>query len=150
VTGAGYLYDAFADTVIPVHPTDLYPAPVGGFSYTILTPTGPSGITMLGDRNQFAAFGKQRITAYTDDGLVRVTMAFAASETNRTLQGISPAKPHAKAVSGRVIRTTYNATSQRFTVEVAPDANGSATIVLSCPHVNLPPETVSAVQAEEL
>jgi hypothetical protein len=150
LTGAGYLYDALADTVTPVNPASPYPTPVGGFSYAILAPTGPSGITLLGDRNQFAAFGKQRITAFSDDGLVRVSVAFAASETNRTLQGVAPAKPRAKAISGKVIRSSYNPTSQRFSVEVAPDESGSATIVLSCPHPSPPPQIVSSVQPEEL
>ena len=143
LTGAGYVYNVLADTVSLVHSNDAYPAPVGGFSYTMLAPTGPSGITLLGDRNQFAAFGKQRIASFTDDGTIRVTVAFAASETKRILHGVSPAKPRAKAVEGKLVRSSYNANSQRFTLEVAPDASGSATILLSSGSVILPPKTVT-------
>lgn len=131
LAGGGYLYDVLADTAVHVLPTDLYPTPTNGFSYTVLVPTGPSGITLLGDHNQFAAFGKQRIPMFTDDGTARITVAFAPSETKRTLHGISPTAPKARVLAGRLIRSSYNPNTQRFSLVVGPGVDGQANLVIT-------------------
>jgi hypothetical protein len=137
LAATGYLYDYLADSATQVHAADAYPMPANGFSYTVLVPTGPSGITLLGDRHQFAAFGKQRITAFSDDGTVHVTVAFAPAETTRTLHGISAVEPQIRMYAGRLIHSTYDPATQRFALQVGPNSQGKATVEV------LPGHTVS-------
>jgi len=143
LTGSGYLYDALADVVTAVQPGDAYPAPQNGFSYTILVPTGRSGITVLGDYHQFAAFGKQRIPRFEDDGAVHMSVAFATSESTRVVHGVAPAAPKVVMRSGTLIASTYDAGTRRFQLSIGPGRDqrahfdlttGTPTPVHSSPH----------------
>ena len=130
-TGEGYLYDFLADVVTPVQSTGTYPRPQNSFSYTILAPTGPSGITVLGDYNQFVAFGKQRISAFKDDGTVQMTVVFAAGEAQRIVHGISASAPDAKLKTGTLVSSTYDQSTQRFMLTLAAGADGTAELNLT-------------------
>ncbi|HME09501.1 MAG TPA: hypothetical protein VKG25_20745 [Bryobacteraceae bacterium] len=131
LTAPGYLYDFLADTVVPVQPADAYPTPQNGFSYTILVATGRSGITMLGDYNQFAALGKQRIPAFLDDGSVHLTVAFSSGETERIVHGISPKAPRTTMRSGKFINSFYDQGTQRFMLTVGPGTDALAELDVS-------------------
>jgi hypothetical protein len=102
-----------------------------GGSYFIAVPVGPSGIALLGETNKFVTRGKKRISGFSDTGLLRVAVAFAAGESNVTLCGYAPANPYAFAQAGATNNLTYDSVSHLFTVNFSPGNSGTATVGLS-------------------
>ena len=131
VTGPAYLYDYFGDTGRVVNPDDLLTEDVGEWRYQIAAPVGRSGMALLGDIGQFVSLGKKRVTALSDDGVVHATVAFAAGERVRTIQGYSPDAPSVEAVTGSVSSIRYHAGTGLFTVQVMPGADGTACFQIS-------------------
>ena len=129
--GPVYLYDYMGDAGRIVTVNDTVDAPIAnGFLYLIAAPVGTSGMAILGDTGHFVSMGKKRVSAVTDDGLVHLTVVFAAGENSRTIEGYSPDAPRASAQHGSVGPLSYNATTQRFLVAVSPGPDGTATIVV--------------------
>ena len=85
-------------------------------------------MALLGDTGQFVTLGKKRVTALADDGVVHVSLAFAAGEPSRTLQGYSPDPPIVMAGAGVAGTRSYDPATGRFTVEVAPGPDGVASL----------------------
>jgi len=137
ISNNAYVYDYFAATGTVVNAgstfnfTTTMPDDTNGGSYFIAVPIGPSGIAFLGDTNKFVTRGKKRISSFFDTGLIRVTVAFAAGETNVTLCGYAPTSPYAFALAGSTNNLTYNSTTHFFAVNVSPDNSGMATVALS-------------------
>jgi hypothetical protein len=124
-----YLYDYFAGAGRVVKPTDNIEAAIANdMIYWVAAPMGPSGIAILGDLDQFVSMGKKRITDFSENGTVRLTVAFAPGEQSRTLTGYAPVEPTAGAFSGSVGTVAYDIQTQRFRVAVMPGRDGSATI----------------------
>ena len=137
IAGNAFVYDYFAATGTVVTAgstfnfTTVMPQATNGGSYFITVPIGPSGIAFLGDTNKFVTRGKKRISTLSDTGLVRAGIAFAVGETNVTLSGYAPSSLYAFAMTGSISNPTYNLSTHLFTVDVAPDNSGTATVVLS-------------------
>jgi hypothetical protein len=128
IAGPSYLYDylngtgRFLDTrsVYTLNLTD-------GPGYFVLMPVGKTGIAFLGDKGQFATLGKARIAAFSDSGMVDVTVSFTAGEKARTLFGYSPEPVIATALAGSASAATWDPDSQLFTISVN-QAGGTAHI----------------------
>lgn len=90
--------------------------------YYIVAPVGQSGIAFLGEQGKLAAAGKKRITDWSDDGTLAVSVAFASGEKSVTLMGYAASAPTATADTGTVGAVQYDATSKLFTVAVTPAA----------------------------
>jgi hypothetical protein len=137
ISSNAYVYDYFAGTGTVVNAGGTFnfittmPNVTNGGSYFIAVPVGPSGIAFLGDTNKFVTRGKKRISSFSDTGLLRVTVVFAAGETNVTLCGYAPASPFALALAGTTNNLTYDSVSHVFTVNVTPGNSGTATVGLS-------------------
>jgi len=130
ITGSAYLYDSLQDTgrLIDHHGTftlDLN----DGVGYFVLAPVGPSGIAMLGDKDMFVSMGKKRVPAFTDNGNLEMTVAFAPGESMRTIFGYSPTPVMVASVTGSHAGMTWDGTGQIFTVNLHPAA-GKATVHL--------------------
>jgi hypothetical protein len=121
LTGAGRTLDAGAT---------FSEALQNGFGYWIVTPIGPSGIGFLGDAGKYVAAGKKRVTRWSDDGTVKVDLAFAAGEGAVTLHGYAPAAPTVSASVGTAGAVQWDAQSQLFSVAVTP-AGGAASIAMA-------------------
>jgi len=121
-----YLYDYFAGAGRVVLPGEWLNEDAGEYRYLVAAPIGRSGIALLGDTGHFVTLGKKRVTALSDDGVVHVSLAFAAGESSRTLEGYSPGRPAVIATSGMAGLPVYDPASRRFTVTVAPGPDGSA------------------------
>jgi hypothetical protein len=130
VTTPVYLYDYFRETGGVVQPGDSLDIDATGFSYQIAAPVGPSGIAVLGDAWHFVSLGRKRFAALSDDGVVHITMAFAAGEKPRTLHGYSPAPVIATATAGQVSQPVHNAATGRFSMRVESGRDGTATFNL--------------------
>jgi hypothetical protein len=129
--GPVYFYDYFVGDGQVADASDVIQKPiVGDAAYLVLAPIGPSGMAILGDVDQFVTMGKKRVPAMTDDGAVRLTVAFADGETTRTISGYSPFAPTAHAAVGAVGQMTYDAATGQFHVPVMPGADGAAAIVI--------------------
>jgi hypothetical protein len=127
VTGPVYIYNYFDDTGALAAPGDVITDALADTrAYYVVAPIGPSGLALLGDRGHFVGLGKSRIAALTDDGVVHVTVLFAAGETTRTLVGYAPAAPNSSAGT-----LTYDAASMRFSIDVSPGPDGTASLDLS-------------------
>jgi hypothetical protein len=87
-------------------------------------------MAVIGDADQFVTMGKKRIASITDDGEIRVTVAFASGETARVITGYAPVPPQVQAVEGGIGPVSYAATTGIFAAPVAPGQTGSATIVI--------------------
>jgi len=111
--------------------TTTMPDDTNGGSYFVAVPIGPSGIGFLGDTGKFVTRGKKRISNFSDTGLLRASVAFAAGETNVTLCGYAPSAPYAFALAGGTNHLTYNATTHLFTLNVSPGNDGTATVAFS-------------------
>ena len=137
IANNAYVYDYFAATGMVVSAgstfnfTTTMPNDTNGGSYFIAVPIGSSGIAFLGDTNKFVTRGKKRIAEFTDTGVLRATVAFAAGETNVTLSGYAPKNPYVLAAAGVTNGLTYDTTTHLFTLNVSPDNSGTATVALS-------------------
>jgi hypothetical protein len=98
------------------------------YAYYVVAPMGKSGMAFLGDAGQFVTLGKQRITHLADDGVLRVTVAFASGEGSRMLFGYSPSQPMVKAVRGSVGSPVFDAAKHLFRVAVSPSGDGQAIV----------------------
>jgi hypothetical protein len=129
LSGAVYIYNYFTDSgSVTDAESQFTDQIVNGHAYYIVVPIGDSGIGFLGDAGQFVSLGKKRITRVVDDGTLEATIAFADGEASRTLHGYSPAPPTVAALDGTVVAVAYDASTQLFTVEVSPGADGSAVV----------------------
>ncbi len=126
-----FLYDYATRAGALVQPDDWLAADVADYEYKIAVPVGPSGIAVLGDLGQFVSLGKKRIAELTDDGVVRLTVAFAGGESSRTISGYSLKRPSAVAVSGSLTPLRYDSLTGRFTLKVSPGSEGTASIEIS-------------------
>lgn len=137
ITNSAYIFDYFnvTGTVIsagsPFNFTTAMPNDASGGNYFVIVPVGPSGIAFLGDMNKFVMRGKKRIPSFSDNGFLRVTVAFAAGETNVTFCGYAPSSPYVFALDGATNNMAYNTTSHLFTLNVAPGNSGTATLGFS-------------------
>ena len=94
-------------------PTNNWREDVPDWRYQIAAPIGPSGIAMLGDTGHFVSLGKKRITSLSDDGTVRITIAFTPGETSRSLRGYSPVLSPPSPVTSTPSPTTRLPASSR-------------------------------------
>jgi hypothetical protein len=137
IASNAYVYNYFAATGMVVNAggtfnfTTTMPDDTNGGSYFITVPMGPSGIAFLGDTNKFVTRGKKRISSFSDTGLLRATVAFAAGESNATLCGYAPSSPYAFALAGSTNNLTYNPATHWFTLRVSPGGSGTATVAFS-------------------
>lgn len=122
IPGAAYLYDALNDAGRLIDAHSSYTFDVTDVGYYVLSPVGPSGIAMLGDKGQFVTLGKKRIPALRDRGAAELAVSFAAGETARTIFGYSPTPVAAEAVAGTQGGLMWDSTTQMFTVNVHPAA----------------------------
>jgi len=123
-----FLYDYFNDTGRVVEPGELLNEDVTADRYLVAAPIGTSGIALVGDTGQFVTLGKKRVTALTDNGAVHVSLAFAAGERSRTLQGYSPDPPTVTAGAGTAGALAYDPATGRFTVEAMPGRDNVASL----------------------
>jgi hypothetical protein len=143
-----YLYNYAAGTGQLVSPDTALSADFqDGWVYLVAAPVGPSGMAILGDTGHFVTMGKKRVTAFEDDGTVRVTVAFAPGEASRTLTGYSPSAPTASARSGSIGAVVWDPDSRRFSVTVTPGADGSATVQLARPQDVAPVRNPAPIQS---
>jgi hypothetical protein len=134
LTGQAYIYDYFSGQGHVVNPTDTVKAAVTNDSlYWVAAPIGPSGMAVLGDLAQFVPMGRKRVTDFTDNGAIHLTVAFAHGETSRTITGYAPRAPIAGALNGFASHVTYERTTGLFHVQVMPGSGGTATIRLEMP-----------------
>jgi hypothetical protein len=148
ISSNAYVYDYFAATGTVVNAggafnfTTTMPNGTNGGTYFIAVPVGPSGIAFLGDTNKFVTRGRKRIASFSDTGLLRATVAFAAGESNVTLCGYAPSSPYPLALVGSTNNLTYNAATHFFTLRVSPGNSGAATVAFSLapvPSLNIAP-----------
>ena len=144
ISSNAYVYDYFAATGMVVNAggafnfTATMPNGTNGGSYFVAVPFGPSGMAFLGDTNKFVTRGKKRISGFSDTGLLRATVAFAAGETNVTLCGYAPSNPYVLALAGATNTMAYDSTTHIFTLSVSPGSSGTATVGLSLAPAPMP------------
>jgi hypothetical protein len=129
--------------------TTVMPSNTNGASYFVAVPVGPSGIAFLGDTNKFVTRGKKRIPAFSDNGFLHVTIAFAPGETNVTLSGYAPSSPNLFSFAGAASNLGYNAAAHLFTLNVAPGNSGTASVGISlapAPKIQIAPGVVGQFQ----
>ena len=97
-------------------------------SYYIVASVGESGMALLGDAGKFVSRGKQRIAELTDDGILHITISFAAAELRVVIYGYSPSKPLIAVLTGGGA-LSYDANGI-FQLVATPDQNGVAKIEL--------------------
>ncbi len=137
ISSNAYVYDFFARTGTVVNAGSAFnfattmPNGTNGGSYLVVVPIGPSGIAFLGDTDKFVTRGKKRISSFSDTGLLRATVAFAARETNVTICGYAPTSPYAFALGGSTNLMTYDPATHLFALRVSPDLFGTAEIGFS-------------------
>jgi hypothetical protein len=133
--GAGgpvYLYDYFGGAGAVVQPGDTVSRQISnGSLYLIAASVGTSGMAVIGDTGQFVTTGKKRIAHLVDNGTVHVTVDFAGGESARTILVYSPTAPHSRVASGSIASESYDQATGRYTVTLAPSAQGTAWLELT-------------------
>src|SRR5262249_4230016 len=87
INGPAYLYNYFTGQGTIVDGAAPFHDQLADRAYYVVAPIGPSGIAFLGDSGHYVSLGKKRITSLRDDGVIEVSVAFAAGEGTRTLFG---------------------------------------------------------------
>jgi hypothetical protein len=132
-TGSVYVYDVNRDSggvASATQATTAALATTNSTAYFLVSPIGPSGIAMLGERGKVAPLGKKRVSALSDTGTVTATVQFGAGEGAVTLQGYAPRAPTVTASSGTAGPVGYSTATQRFTIPVTASGT-SATIAIA-------------------
>ena len=88
---------------------------------------GTSGIAFLGDASKFVSCGKKRIEQVSDDGVLRVSVRFAAAEKRVALRLYSPFQPIGAAEAGRM-GPLMPSNAGTYRVVVSPDVSGRAIV----------------------
>jgi hypothetical protein len=131
IAGAAYVYDYFGKKGSAVEAAAPFTDTVDyNGSYYVVAPIGASGMALIGDAGRFVSCGKKRIASKTDDGVLDVSVSFAAGEEDVVLIFYSPVKPLVEGVKGRAERLV-NLGSGLYRVTVSPGADDSASVVLS-------------------
>ncbi len=132
MVGSAYVYDYFGGTGRVVNATDTVSANVAGDSlYWVVAPIGHSGMALLGDTGQFVTAGRKRVTSVSDNGAIHMTVAFAAGEGPRKIEGFAPGAPRVSSVDGSITEAAYDRSTHRFSFLVAPGASLAATVTIS-------------------
>ena len=101
--GPVYVYDYVASRGALLDPEQSWEATIeGDFAYYIIVPVGPSGIAIVGDLGQLVPLGKKRIASVRDDGVLEFTVAFAATELTRIVEGYAAGPVSANAIAGDI------------------------------------------------
>lgn len=134
MSGQVYVYNYVAQTGRLMHATEtVHDMLTDEYAYYVIVPVNDSGIGFLGDAGQFVGHGKKRISDVGGTDAVRATILFAAGESTRTLHGYAPSAPVVIAQKGVAGEVAYDPDRQLFRVNVSPDADGSAMIVMKLP-----------------
>lgn len=128
------LWDTVAAQAHPLMDGESYTATLPATAaYFVMSPIGPSGISLLGDLGHFVPAGHQRIGSMTDQGTLRFTVLFAPGETLRTITAWAPAVPTATVADGGLKNLRYDANTKLVTFDVSPGNGSSASIELKLP-----------------
>lgn len=122
LTGPAYVYDYFQGSGSPLAAGAAYTSTVSDGTYLVVAPVGASGMALIGDANEFATLGRQRISELSDTGVVDATIEFASGETSVTLTGYAPTAPTAAASGGTADPVTYDPGTSQFTITLHPDS----------------------------
>jgi hypothetical protein len=127
-TAPAYVYDYFHKTGVLLEPGQTFTgsADYNG-SYFVVAPVGTSGIAFLGDAGKFVSCGTKRIEQISDDGVLRVSVRFAAGEKGVVLHLYSPIQPVAAAEAGSM-GALIPGKAGNYRVVVSPDASGQAIV----------------------
>lgn len=126
-SGSVYVYDVNKQSGRLLTAMQANADTISDTAYYIVAPVGQSGIALLGEQGKLAPLGGKRISDWSDNGTLSVSVAFASGETSVTLSGYAPSAPMATADTGTVGSVQYDATSKRFTFPVS--ASGSSASV---------------------
>jgi hypothetical protein len=128
VSEPAYIYDHFHKTGLVLEPGQSFTGSVDyNGSYFVVAAVGLSGIAFLGDAGKFVSCGKKRIEQISDDGVLRVSVRFAAGEKHVALHLYSPFPPVAAAEAGRM-GAVIPTKAGTYRVIVSPDASGQAIV----------------------
>jgi hypothetical protein len=134
IAGASVLYDRAAALATYIAPGQTYTFDLtAAAGYYVLVPVGPSGIALLGDRQQFVSMGRQRIASVADYGSVDVNVSFAPGEKSRTIFGYATAPITVRSLAGTHGKPSWDSNAQMFTVVVHANAAGTAHIQIGMP-----------------
>ena len=131
ISGTAYLYDWLRGSGRLIEAGSTYTLNLAnGFGYFVLTPVGPSGIALLGDKGHFVTLARARIPTLSSGARrIDLTVSFAPGETERTLFGYSPFPVAVIPVAGTAGTPVWDPATQLFTVTVAPaGATGAAQV----------------------
>jgi hypothetical protein len=129
--GQVYVYDYASGNGQLVDANDTIDRQISGDAlYLVLTPVGKSQMALVGDTAQFVTMGKKRITSASDDGSIKLTIAFVSGEATRTISGFSPFPPDAHATEGTVTGMYWNRVTRQFHATIAPGDSGTAAVTI--------------------
>jgi hypothetical protein len=102
-------------------------------SYYVVVPVGSSGIAFLGDAGKWVSVGNARVSRRTDQGgILSAEIVFARGETQVVLQGFSKTPlGNVSAAKGILGTFSYDPPSGRFQIQISPDSDGKAVVVLN-------------------
>jgi hypothetical protein len=128
VAAPAFVFHYFTRTGLVLEPGQAFTGSVDyNGSYLIVAPVGTSGIAFLGDAGKFVSCGKKRIEQISDDGVLRVSVRFAAGEKRVALRLYSPFQPIAAAEAGSMGPLIPDKAGT-YRVVVSPDASGQAMV----------------------
>jgi len=136
LTGQVYVYNTTNGTGQLLNSDQTYTDTLTaqGYAAYILAPVGKSGIAFLGDAGKIVGTGRQRIPAVLDEvGRLTVNLTLSPTETGVTLQGYAASAPKVVVEGGTALPVSYDPTTSRFTVQIAPAANAPVTEMDSDP-----------------
>src|SRR5204862_6986457 len=89
-----------------------------------------TGLRHWAPQSYFGSPGRFYSAPHRHRGLVHASVNFAPVEMPRTLFGYAPSAPAAAAVTGRIGAVNYDVSTHRFTAEVMPGPDGTASVEL--------------------
>lgn len=126
---SGYAYKPFTGESRVIKPGETISETLAsnGSSFTVLAPTGVSGIAFLGDKGKFVGTGKQRIASINEEpGSLTARVLFAPGETSVTLHGFSATHPKSPAAP-----VLWNEKNGYFTLVVPSSGKRDLTVTIT-------------------
>jgi hypothetical protein len=102
-----------------------------GWDYQVLSSVNRRGLALLGDTDNIATLGKERIAALEDHGALTATITFAHGEDVLTISGYASHLPKLKLLQGKLNNTAYDPQTKIFRVQLAPAGSGEAILQIS-------------------
>jgi hypothetical protein len=140
--GPVYVFDWRAKSGKKIDARETYGIPLqDGWDYQIISPVGASAMALIGDTEQIATAGRNRISQFTNGSRMHISMRVIPGEKQRMLTIYAPVEPHVTVISGKLEKQFYDSKNHLATYTLAAGSADEAVVEVVLPKAGHAPAT---------